>query len=65
MSTAQRWETQAHITAQRTAKFLAVTDAIEHGDTKALVINHWRRLARFGFDYGDHIAAETAARSSW
>jgi predicted site-specific integrase-resolvase len=36
--------------------FLAVMDAIERGEIATLVIAHQDRLARFGFDYLEHVA---------
>lgn len=38
-------------------KFIAVMDAIGRGEIATLVIAHQDRLARFGFDYLDHVAA--------
>jgi predicted site-specific integrase-resolvase len=40
----------------RRTKFLAVMDAIESGDIGILVVAHKDRLARFGFDYIEHVA---------
>jgi predicted site-specific integrase-resolvase len=37
-------------------KFLAVMDAIERGEVAELVLPHKDRLARFGFDYLEHVA---------
>jgi predicted site-specific integrase-resolvase len=37
-------------------RFLAVMDAIERGEIATLVIAHKDRLARFGFDYLEHVA---------
>ncbi|SCF94857.1 Predicted site-specific integrase-resolvase [Streptomyces sp. Ncost-T10-10d] len=37
-------------------KFLALMDAIERGEVGTLVIAHEDRLARFGFDYLEHVA---------
>lgn len=39
-------------------KFLAVMDAIERGEVGTLVIAHKDRLARFGFEYLEHVAAK-------
>ena len=39
-------------------KLLAVMDAIERGEISTLVIAHKDRLARFGFDYLEHVAAK-------
>jgi putative resolvase len=39
-------------------KFLALMDNIERGHIATLVIAHRDRLARFGFDYLQHIAAK-------
>jgi putative resolvase len=39
-------------------KLLAVMDAIERGETAVLVIAHKDRLARFGFEYLEHVAAK-------
>jgi putative resolvase len=39
-------------------KLLAVMDAIERGEISTLVIAHEDRLARFGFDYLEHVAAK-------
>ena len=36
--------------------FVAVMDAIERGEIATLVIAHKDRLARFGFDYLEHVA---------
>jgi predicted site-specific integrase-resolvase len=41
----------------RREKFLAVMDAVERGEVAELVIAHKDRLARFGFDYLEHVAA--------
>ncbi len=41
-------------------KFLSVMDAIERGEIATLVIAHQDRLARFGFDYLDHVATKNA-----
>jgi predicted site-specific integrase-resolvase len=38
--------------------FLAVMDAIERGEIATLVIAHQDRLARFGFDYLEHVATK-------
>lgn len=37
-------------------KFLAIMDAIERGEIATLVVAHKDRLARFGFDYIEHVA---------
>ncbi|WP_158843977.1 IS607 family transposase [Saccharothrix deserti] len=37
-------------------KLLAVMDAIERGEIATLVVAHTDRLARFGFDYLEHVA---------
>lgn len=39
-------------------KFLALMDAIERGEVGTLVIAHKDRLARFGFDYLEHVATK-------
>ncbi|MFD4761898.1 IS607 family transposase [Streptomyces sp. NPDC058439] len=39
-------------------KFLALMDAIERGEVGTLVIAHEDRLARFGFDYLEHVATK-------
>lgn len=39
-------------------KFLAVMDAIERGEVGTLVIAHKDRLARFGFEYLEHVTAK-------
>ncbi|MFP3990292.1 IS607 family transposase [Streptomyces sp. E11-3] len=39
-------------------KFLALMDRIERGEVGTLVIAHKDRLARFGFDYLEHVAAK-------
>jgi putative resolvase len=36
--------------------FVAVMDAIERGEIATLVIAHQDRVARFGFDYLEHVA---------
>lgn len=41
----------------RREKFLAVMDAVESGDIGVLVVAHKDRLARFGFDYIEHVAS--------
>lgn len=41
----------------RRKKFLALMDDIERGLVSALVVAHKDRLARFGFDYLEHVAA--------
>jgi putative resolvase len=38
--------------------FVAVMDAIERGEIATLVIAHQDRLARFGFDYLQHVATK-------
>lgn len=40
----------------RRGKFLAVMDAIERGEVAELIVAHQDRLARFGFDYLEHVA---------
>lgn len=39
-------------------EFLALMDAIERGEVGTLVIAHKDRLARFGFEYLEHVAAK-------
>lgn len=39
-------------------KFLAVMDRIERGEIGVLVIAHTDRLARFGYDYLEHVAVK-------
>jgi predicted site-specific integrase-resolvase len=39
-------------------KLLAVMDAIERGEIAVLVIAHKDRLARFGFEYLEHVAVK-------
>ncbi len=39
-------------------KFLNLMDAVERGDVAILVIAHKDRLARFGFDYLNHVATK-------
>ena len=39
-------------------EFPNVMDAVERGDIATVVVAHKDRLARFGFDYPDHVAAE-------
>lgn len=39
-------------------KFLALMDSIERGEVGTLVIAHKDRLARFGFDYLEHVAGK-------
>ena len=41
----------------RRRKFLALMDDIDQGRVAVLVIAHTDRLARFGFDYLEHVAA--------
>ncbi|GAA1398211.1 IS607 family transposase [Catellatospora coxensis] len=41
----------------RRKKFLAVMDRIEAGELVRLVVAHKDRLARFGFDYIEHVAS--------
>ena len=41
----------------RRRKFLTLMDDIEQGSVAVLVIAHKDRLARFGFDYLEHVAA--------
>jgi putative resolvase len=43
----------------RRRKFLALMDDIEQGRVAVLVIAHKDRLARFGFDYLEHVAARS------
>src|SRR3981081_165310 len=38
--------------------FLAVMDAIERGEIATLVVAHQDRVARFGFDYLQHVATK-------
>lgn len=40
-------------------KFLALMDAIERGEVATLVIAHKDRLARFGFEYLEHVASKS------
>ncbi len=40
----------------RRKKFLAVMDAVDRGEVATLVVAHKDRLARFGFDYLEHVA---------
>jgi putative resolvase len=40
----------------RRKKFLALMDRVESGEVARLVIAHKDRLARFGFDYIEHVA---------
>ena len=42
----------------RRKKFLALMDAIEQGLVRSLVIAHKDRLARFGFEYLEYVAAK-------
>lgn len=39
-------------------RFLAVMDAIERGEIAALVVARQDRLARFGFEYLEHVATK-------
>jgi predicted site-specific integrase-resolvase len=39
-------------------KFLTVMDAVERGDIATVVVARQDRLARFGFDYLNHVAAK-------
>ncbi|WP_346535029.1 IS607 family transposase [Micromonospora sp. DPT] len=41
----------------RRKKFLALMDAIARGEIATLVVAHKDRLARFGFDFLEHVAA--------
>jgi len=46
----------------RRKKFLAVMDAISNGDVAVLVVAHKDRLARFGFDYIEHVATRNGCQ---
>ena len=46
----------------RCKKFLAVMNAIDNGDIGVLVVAHKDRLARFGFDYIEHIATRNSCQ---
>lgn len=39
----------------RRRRFLAVMDAVDRGEVSTLVVGHKDRLARFGFDYLEHV----------
>jgi putative resolvase len=41
----------------RRKKFLALMDAVDRGEVGTLVVAHHDRLARFGFDFLEHMAA--------
>ncbi|MEV0809213.1 IS607 family transposase [Micromonospora sp. NPDC050200] len=41
----------------RREKFLALMDAVDRGEVATLVVAHKDRLARFGFDFLEHVAA--------
>jgi putative resolvase len=41
----------------RRKKFLALMDAIDRGEVAVLVVAHKDRLARFGFEFLEHVAA--------
>jgi predicted site-specific integrase-resolvase len=41
----------------RREKFLALMDAVDRGEIATLVVAHKDRLARFGFEYLEHVAA--------
>jgi putative resolvase len=41
----------------RRRKFLALMDAVDRGEIATLVVAHKDRLARFGFEYLEHVAA--------
>ncbi|MBM0230226.1 IS607 family transposase [Micromonospora sicca] len=41
----------------RRKKFLALMDAIDRGEVATLVVAHKDRLARFGFEFLEHVAA--------
>ncbi|MET7965508.1 IS607 family transposase [Micromonospora sp. NPDC005305] len=41
----------------RRKKFLALMDAVDRGEVGTLVVAHQDRLARFGFDLVEHVAA--------
>ncbi|MCW3818527.1 IS607 family transposase [Micromonospora sp. DR5-3] len=41
----------------RRTKFLALMDAVDRGEVATLVVAHQDRLARFGFDLVEHLAA--------
>lgn len=42
----------------RRRKFLALMDAVERGEVAEVVVAHKDRLARFGFDYLEHVATK-------
>jgi predicted site-specific integrase-resolvase len=42
----------------RRKKLLAVMDSVERGRVAVLVVAHQDRLARFGFDYLEHVATK-------
>ena len=41
----------------RREKFLALMDAVDRGEVATLMLAHEDRLARFGFDFLEHVAA--------
>lgn len=45
----------------RRRKLLALMDAVERGEVAEIVVAHKDRLARFGFDYLDHVAVKNGA----
>ncbi|SCL34838.1 Resolvase, N terminal domain [Micromonospora rhizosphaerae] len=62
VSTVRRWEAEGRIAVRRLPsgrrkKFLALMDAVDRGEVGTLVVAHKDRLARFGFDFLEHVAA--------
>ncbi|MCZ0980818.1 IS607 family transposase [Streptomyces diastatochromogenes] len=43
-------------------KLLALVDAIEQGEVGTLVVAHEDRLARFGFEYLEHVAGKNGCQ---
>ncbi|MBQ0893662.1 IS607 family transposase [Micromonospora purpureochromogenes] len=40
----------------RREKLVALMDAVDRGEIGTIVVAHWDRLARFGFDFLEHVA---------
>jgi predicted site-specific integrase-resolvase len=60
VSTVRRWEIEGRITARRTPagqRYFDDADVRRVGRISTLVIAHQDRLARFGFEYLEHVAA--------
>lgn len=46
----------------RRKKFLALMDAVDRGEIATLVVVHKDRLARFGFEFLEHVAARNSCQ---